>query len=294
MRTKRIHPNCPGSVALTRISGRSHGDSDLHLRYVWPVDGLDTTWGHVDPGELACIVVVSPHLDDAVLGAAHLIASYPGTTVITLFAGRPPKYPSEPTYWDSCGGFAAGDDVVAIRRDEDLAAMGVLGAVPRWLEFTDHQYVPHAERSRPDQVAAALAPVIKAAAPTAVFLPMGLANPDHDVSHEAGLIVRGELVDSGVTPAWFCYEDSGYKHIPGILAWRIAKLFRSGLWPTPAVVPVRADMATKRAALEMYRSQLPPLRRDHSLDERLDANVPEQYWRLAPPPRGWEGLVDVQ
>jgi hypothetical protein len=29
------------------------------------------------------------------------------------------------------------------------------------------------------------------------------------------------------------------------------------------------------------------------MSERLDANVPEQYWRLAPPPRGWEGLIDL-
>jgi hypothetical protein len=29
------------------------------------------------------------------------------------------------------------------------------------------------------------------------------------------------------------------------------------------------------------------------LDERLDANVPEQYWRLEPPPKGWERLTDT-
>ncbi|MFN8034416.1 MAG: hypothetical protein U0V73_00560 [Acidimicrobiia bacterium] len=27
-------------------------------------------------------------------------------------------------------------------------------------------------------------------------------------------------------PARLCYEDSGYQHIPGLLAWRIAPLFR--------------------------------------------------------------------
>ena len=25
----------------------------------------------------------------------------------------------------------------------------------------------------------------------------------------------------------------------------------------------------------------------------LDANVPEQFWRLAPPPRGWEPLAEL-
>ena len=123
----------------------------------------------------------------------------------------------------------------------------------------------------------------------AVFLPMGLANPDHVVTHEAGLQVR----DGHDDLAWFCYEDHGYKHLPGLLAWRVAKLLRSGLWPTPAVVPVQPDMAAKRAAIACYRSQVAPLERDHVLSERLDANVPEQFWRLAPPPRGWEPLAEL-
>jgi LmbE family N-acetylglucosaminyl deacetylase len=118
---------------------------------------------------------------------------------------------------------------------------------------------------------------------------MGLANPDHVVTHEAGLRVR----DAHQELAWFCYEDHGYKHLPGLLAWRVAKLFRSGLWPTPAVVPVEPDMARKRQAIACYRSQVAPLERDHALAERLDANVPEQFWRLAPPPRGWEALADL-
>ena len=73
----------------------------------------------------------------------------------------------------------------------------------------------------------------------------------------------------------------------------MAKLFKSGLWPTPAVVPIDPDMARKRAAIEFYKSQVAPLQRDHVLDERLDANVPEQYWRLEPPPPGWEMLADT-
>jgi len=250
------------------------------------------TWGEVEDGVLARVVVVSPHFDDAALGAAHLLTTYPGSTVITVFGGRPPAYPAEPTSWDACGGFVAGDDVVALRRLEDMAAMKVLDAEPRWLEFADHQYLRPQERARPDEVALELGALIKELHPTAVFLPMGIANPDHGVTHDAGLLARQTLLESDVEPAWFCYEDAGYKHIPGLLAWRVAKLFRSGLWPTPAVVPVRLDMETKRAAIATYTSQVAPLRRDHALDARLDANVPEQFWRLAPPPEGWEVLTD--
>jgi len=252
-----------------------------------------TTWGLVDPGTLARVVVVSPHFDDAVLGAAHLIAGHPGTTVITVLGGPPPAYPAEPTDWDACGGFRPGDDVVALRREEDRAAMAFLKADPVWLEFPDHQYLAKEQRPRPPEVAPALEAALREAAPSAVFLPMGLANPDHDLTHEAGLLARHAFVQSGEDAAWFCYEDHGYKHIPGILAWRVAKLFKSGLWPTPAVVPIVPDMAVKRSAIEMYKSQVPPLQRDHVLDQRLDANVPEQYWQLAPPPAGWEPLMDT-
>ena len=104
--------------------------------------------------------------------------------------------------------------------------------------------------------------------------------------------VRASLEGEPGAPSWFCYEDHGYKHLPGLLAWRIAKLFRAGLWPTPAIVPIEPDMTRKRAAIACYASQVPPLERDHALTERLDANVPEQYWRLAPPPRGWEALIE--
>jgi hypothetical protein len=118
---------------------------------------------------------------------------------------------------------------------------------------------------------------------------MGLANPDHVVTHDAGLMVRERRLDL----AWFCYEDHGYKHIPGMLAWRVAKLLRAGVWPTPAVLPVHVDMIKKRQAVGYYTSQLAPLEADHALSERLEANVPEQFWRLASPPRGWERLTDT-
>lgn len=252
------------------------------------------TWGHVQPDEMARIVVLSPHFDDAAMGAGQMLLRHCdfGTapaTVITVLGGRPPAYPDPPSPWDSLGGFRAGDDIVALRQDEDRAAMAVLGARPVWLDFPDHQYLPPDARPGPHDVAAVLGPCLSTLAPTAVFIPMGLANPDHVLVHDAALLVR-EVHPSW---AWFAYEDHGYKHLPGLLAWRIAKLFRSGLWPTPALVPVVSDTDRKRRAIWCYTSQIAPLQQDHALSERLDANVPEQFWRLAPPPAGWEALMDL-
>ena len=248
------------------------------------------TWGQVDPSLLERIVVLSPHFDDAAMGAGQMLIRHAEgqTTVITVLGGRPSSYPDPPSPWDALGGFRAGDDVVAIRREEDRAAMDVLGADHVWLEFADHQYLDPADRPKAEDVAPVLEEAILGQAPTAVFVPMGLANPDHVTTHDAAMIVRARHPDW----AWFAYEDHGYKHIPGMLAWRVSKLFRSGLWPTPALVPIAADTELKRKAIWCYSSQIPPLERDHALSERLDANVAEQFWRLDPPPTGWERMVD--
>jgi len=262
------------------------------LRYPVAVD-TKAMWGHLDPSVLERVLVVSPHFDDAALGTAHLLTSYPGSTVITVLAGRPPAYPEEVTDWDAAGGFIAGDDVVGARQVEDRAAMASMHATPVWLDFVDHQYLAPDERPTPKAVAPALHAAITEAAPSAVFLPMGLANPDHVLTLEAGLLVRAAMLEAESPVVWFCYEDAGYKHLPGMLAWRVSKLFRAGLWPTPAVVPIQPDMASKVAAINLYASQLRPLERDHLLSERLAANVPEQFWRLDPPPEGWEALILV-
>jgi LmbE family N-acetylglucosaminyl deacetylase len=240
-------------------------------------------WGVLDPGVLERIVVVSPHFDDAALGTAHLLGTYPGSTVITVLGGQPPAYPDHVTPWDEAGGFVTGDDVVSARREEDRQAMAYTNATPVWLEFPDHQYLAIEDRPMPLQVAPSLQKAIAAANPTAVFLPMGIANPDHVVTHEAGLLARQEMIAAGSEAVWFCYEDHGYKHLPGILAWRISQLFRSDIWPTPAIVPIELDMDHKRALIAIYKTQVAPLEQDHMLAERLDANVPEQFWRLSAP-----------
>ncbi len=244
------------------------------------------TWGVLPDGCLDRVLLFSPHFDDAALGAAYLLFAHPGSTVVTVFGGPPARYPDPPSEWDALGGFRAGDDVVALRREEDRAAMRVMDATPVWLDFVDHQYLAPEERADPKEIAVALEGVIDDVQPTAVFLPMGLANPDHVATHDAGASIAVRRRD--VT--WLCYEDSGYKHIPGMLAWRIAKLFASDLWPTPMVVPADLDHARKRDAIECYKSQLAPLDRDHALAARIGGDVPEQHWQLAPPPVGWERM----
>ena len=199
------------------------------------------TWGVLPPATFERVLVFSPHFDDAAMGAGHLLLAHPGSTVVTVFGGPPASYPDPPSEWDALGGFRAGDDVVARRREEDAAGLAVLGARPHWLEFVDHQYLAPEERATPEEIAHELSAAIDTVQPTAVFLPMGLANPDHVATHDAALLVAAVRTDL----VWFCYEDAGYQHIPGMLAWRVSKLFRSDFWPTPMIVPTLQDHAAQ-------------------------------------------------
>ena len=247
-------------------------------------------WGLVSPAELERIVVVSPHLDDAVLGCGRLMAAHPGATVVTVYAGAPAGYPDPMTHWDTISGFVAGDDVLAVRREEDRQALAALDATPRHLDFVEHQYLDRPDWVGADSTVDRLEQELRALNPTAVFVPFGIANPDHVATHDAALRVRERFG----SPAWFCYEDTGYKHIPGLLAWRVSTLFRSGIWPTPAAPTVDPGDARKAAALAHYASQLKALEADWAIGAKLAAPAPEQCWRLAPPPAGWERLSESE
>ena len=251
-------------------------------------DGLND-WGWVEADELDRVVVLSPHPDDAVLSCGQFLSAHPGTTVVTVFCGFPAAYPDPPNRWAQLSGFGPGDDIVALRRDEDRRALAVLGASPVHLDgFAEADLQPEEPVATAAEVAGAIGPVIAELDPTLVLVPLGLANPEHVTVHDAAVLVREEHTQR----SWIAYQDVAYHHIPGLLAWRIARLFHSGLWPTPVAMPIDASDERKRAALAEYPSQVQALEADWSLQRRLDAPTPEQYWRLAPPPAGWEGLSD--
>lgn len=250
-------------------------------------------WGWVTPDELARVVVIAPHPDDAVLSCGQFLAAHPSATVVTVFAGAPDAYPDPPSQWSTWSGFGPDDDITAARRAEDVDALARLGATPRWLDFLEAQFVPDGRIASAAEIADVLFDTLRALEPTLVLLPLGLANPEHVVTHDGALLVRDRWSTQDGAPVWIAYEDIAYKHIPGQLAWRITKLFRSSVWPTPVAMPVDPSHERKLAALARYPSQMRALEIDWKLQARLDAPTPEQYWRLEPPPTGWEAMIDL-
>lgn len=290
-------------------------------------------WGFVTEAERERVVVVSPHPDDAVLSCGRVLAAHPGATVVTVFTGAPAAYSDPPTRWSRLSGFGPGDDVMAARREEDRRALAVLDATPVWLGFVEHQLDESVPPATAAEIADTLDTALRDLAPTLVLVPFGLANPEHVVVHDAALLVRSRWLadadadgvadseaDAGADvvvlgpdggagadggdgaaaaagpegpPVWCCYQDVAYHHIPGQLAWRVASLFKAGLWPTPVAMPMDRSDERKRAALACYPSQVRALEADWRLQARLDAPTPEQVWRLDPPPPGWEAMIDL-
>jgi LmbE family N-acetylglucosaminyl deacetylase len=220
------------------------------------------------------ILVVSPHLDDAVFGCGDAITANPGATVVTVFAGGPVDW-GRPTAWDAASGFGPGDDAVARRREEDREALRQLAALPVWLPFWDSQY--QNPPAAAEEIEAELAEVIRQAVPHAVYIPLGLGHGDHRQAHEAA----AALIPAFPKIEWWAYEEAIYRRF--VDSGRGARqdwLRQRGLEPT-WIAPGRPASEAKRRSIACYRSQLRALA-SPGRPGWGDVLEPELYWALRP------------
>lgn len=226
------------------------------------------------PATARRLLVVSPHLDDAVFGCGELMLRKPGALCVTVFAGVP-RDPDRLTDWDRDAGHASALEALACRRGEDAAALRLLGAVPHWLPFTDDQYGERTPATRAE-VAAMLIALIDAHAPDTIAIPLGLFHRDHVLTHEAAVVALR------ARPAcdWLAYEDALYRRIPGLLSERLAALAAHGLPAMPWGALESAADSPKRRAVRRYGSQLRALSRPGRPGD-VDLFTPERYWHLA-------------
>ena len=203
-------------------------------------------------------VVVSAHLDDAVLSCYAALG--PATTVITVFAGLPPK--GTLGRWDADGGATDSRERVAARRDEDRLALVSSGAAFVHLDLPDAQYVRRgtAERPRLDEFTASLKE--RLAAVTTVLAPCALsANrpfqwlrprrySDHRFVRDAVLAVRPDAT---------LYADLPYALDPGTGGFALPRDV-DGSRRTEREVTLDAELvAEKIAAVRCYSTQIPQL-----------------------------------
>lgn len=196
------------------------------------------------------ILVISPHLDDAVLslgGSMHRWASS-GREVhcLTVLAGRP--HPRPASWWDATCGFATADEATRTRRQEDACAAQAIGSTVEWLDHADESYGD--PFPRPGEVL----PALRAAWSSAeVILVPGWprANPDHAA---LGALLVDELRgDERVVR----YAEQPYRTVERGVAGA-GRPPTADAWTAVALRPV--DLVAKWRAVGRYRSQLPPMR----------------------------------
>jgi LmbE family N-acetylglucosaminyl deacetylase len=202
------------------------------------------------------VVVVSPHLDDAVLslGAAIAAAVRRGSSVkvLTVFCGDPFSQTSAGP-WDRDSGFASEGESSRARREEDRAACATLGASIQWLNFADEQYDRHGGEAE-------IIPQVLAATRGAdeVLIPgWPLSNPDHGWLTQALLRKRIECGRLGL------YVEQPYAfQLPGKAVPTISPKVQSKLKVAPtwcSLASSSRDRRLKRQAVSAYRSQVTQL-----------------------------------
>lgn len=247
------------------------------------------------------VMVVSPHLDDAVLSAWGLMARSPGALVLNVFCAAP--QPAQRTDWDRRCGFDDSDQAVRTRLAEDRRALSGLPVEREQLGLIEGQYLigdrsPDDARMLVDRIAIW---VEEAGRDGLIALPAGAGwtprslwarlsrtrwllpaippNPDHLFVRDA---VLGALPRLGQVEIWL-YEELPYRWgargehaVRTLAAERGLGVQRRELSVTPGA---------KAAMAGAYASQIPHLRGRRwqpLLNEPTGVPRRERYWRLAP------------
>jgi LmbE family N-acetylglucosaminyl deacetylase len=209
------------------------------------------------------VVVVSPHLDDAVfsLGAAIARASRSGAhmSVVTVFAGVPTST-VRAGWWDEQAGFTSEGEAARARREEDRVACKVVGATPVWLPFSDATYERRVEE---DELWAAVESAIEGAETVLI--------PGYPLEHVDHLIVSRLILGRGAGTARLgLYVEQPYaKRRAKRRAWirPVApdqlETVRGRELPWTYLAAEPRDTRAKRRAALSYRSQIPLFGRWH-------------------------------
>lgn len=216
---------------------------------------------HVDS---APTVVLSPHLDDAVLSSWSVVGDAGEVEIVNVFAGLPEDGP--PPRWDRLAGAESRRAHMEARLEEDRAALALPGRSAVYLPFLDRHYRTAAPDA--DEVAEAIDAAVPAA--SIVCAPAGIGgHEDHVMVRDIALGLGGR---SGIPvrlyaelpyavrfgwPAWVT-GSAGDRDQAAELDW---DSYLSSI-PVPRsalTADVRrfddAQMGAKLAAMRRYRTQ---------------------------------------
>ena len=210
-------------------------------------------------------LLLSPHLDDAVIDCWSVITAPGALNVVNVFAGVPPE--GRTTHWDRIVGAPDSAALMRSRIEEDRAALERVGRSALNLGFLEHQ---QREDQRPPKLAAIDEELTHAvAAASRVYAPaaLGTPHPDHvrmrdyaAACAEAGMPVElyADLPYAVVYgwPHWVT-GDSPDPHLDVEAYWGESQPARE-----PRVVRLDdEDADSKLEAMRAYETQFPSLDR---------------------------------
>lgn len=254
-----------------------------------------------------CVLVISPHLDDAVLSAGGLMdrAASNGVSVVaaTVFTadaagGEPSALVRELHAW-----WQLGSEPYRVRREEDQASVRSLGCdyihgrlmdcIYRKGSDGNHLYSSRKDIFSPpsemDPVWGALPDLlngwVKTVRPTVILCPMTVGRHlDHVVTAEA---FRKTYAGWGI-PAYL-YEDLPYATglFPPAYPDSVAAAIQRMNWRLRDPVDIEVDFDRKFAAIMMYQSQIADIFPDVEPEEefrrymKVDAGYRERFWPMS-------------
>lgn len=197
---------------------------------------------------------IAVHFDDAVFSCGKLISVIDNPTVLTVFGGIPTNK-TVCTAYDQKSGFSNAEKAMLARRDEDAAALTLLGAEQMCLDYVDHQY---GEDNNLGDIENDISEVIKDF--DEVYMPLGFLHHDHDL---VGSLLRN-LMKRNKDKKFYVFMDLPYYvDNPVLAAEYLGRLggveyeYRGG------------DLGKKMLAIACYKSQVPITNLYHLMaDER--------------------------
>jgi hypothetical protein len=213
------------------------------------------------------VVLLSPHLDDAVLDCWSWLTGPGEVTVVNVFAGIP-RSPA-PGPWDVLCGAADARVQMRARLDEDAAVLGAIGRTPVNLPLLDCEYRRLSGRYPFARIDRELTERVPSA--SRVLAPLGVRHPDHTLVQRYAL----RLLDHGLPVT--LYAELPHGVLCGWPHWvtgepRDPHLDPDSLWtdalqripdrdrPAPRVISLDEESAARKLeSLRGYRTQFPAL-----------------------------------
>jgi LmbE family N-acetylglucosaminyl deacetylase len=219
------------------------------------------------------VLVISAHLDDAVLSCGYLLLNNPQSVVLTVLAGAPE------IFHDGYNSIATGEryapDAVRKRRNEDIAAMKFLSASsPIWLGFLDRDYLrKHCRRNDHEEMVRAIDQVIREIGARSIVTPLGFGHLDHVAVSNACI----ELAKNSDLE-WYLYMDMPYAQWhPRALRKREAFIRR--ILNIDGLEPLQIDTDQKLMAFKLYESQYAGTSGGKPDFDQMMKKA-ERYWRV--------------